>query len=380
MMQHDTLDNMISEALMNFAEKKLTLQKDSQELNTIKNEIDKLKKGLKNKWRGAIEEILIHGSYARNTLLPRRYDPVTDIDILLVVSRQYRHEHRRSSPMFFRKTLLSNLAKLYPENAIKEDFPSIRLELEFIIFDIVPVFFEIEAGTSVKSYLIPIHDLKWEKIPTDTLSFRKNTNSKLTGNLIRLCKHWNASSKYPLKSFYLESAIQNYNHPPSVSLYRAFIDNLYQMNQAHEIRALFRTDHHQWTVGESVYDAFTEFYKIVGVEDGVFILTDIAKDLLESVELKKVRSTTNVETIGVLNLMDQFRSKEAHTNINSVYESHQFSILSQLLLPGLIDNWIGFPTTSKYWKCKNESKFGPQSLDIQRRYDSNGEITNNFEI
>jgi len=71
-------------------------------------------------------------------------------------------------------------------------------------------------------------------------------------------------------------------------------------------------------------------------------------------------------------LLRQFAEKERHNGTASASESQQFAILSQLLLPGLQDHWVGFPKTAKFWKSRNELKIGEGSIQISRRYDSNG--------
>lgn len=312
----------INQSLLSFAQRDLTLSLKSDEYKLIEKTLRRLESGLNRKWKKAIEEIITFGSYSRNTLLPRKYDPVTDIDLLVVITKKYRLEYIRNTPMFFRKMLLNHLISLYPNETVREDFPAVRLELDFLIFDITPSLFEYEGNSTKKKYSIPNHDLKWEPISRDNLKKEISEKNKELGNnivrnIIRLCKHFNAAWQYPFKSFSLENKILRSSFLPGANLYDTFINILGQINT---------------NSGDSSGE-----------------ITAILKEINYH---KNKNSSSNSEEVQLNNLLK--------------------------LLPGLHPNWVGFPINSKYWKSKNEETRDGMHI-VTRYFDSDGNIKYNTE-
>jgi len=321
MLKNDNKMN-INQSLLSFAQKDLTLSLKSEEYRLIEKTLHRLESGLNRKWKKAIEEIIPFGSYSRNTLLPRKYDPVTDIDLLVVITKKYRLKYLRNTPMFFRKMLLNHLNALYPNETVREDFPAVRLELDFLIFDIVPALFEYGGKPTKKIYSIPNHDLKWEPISRENLKKEIAEKNKEFGNnivryIIRLCKHFNAAWQYPFKSFSLENKI---------------------------LRSSFSSD-------ANLYDTFVNILSQINTNSG-----DI------SGEISRILKEINYHK----NNSSSFNNEE--TQLNNLIK----------LLPGLQPNWVGFPNTSKYWKSKNEEARDGMHI-ITRYFDADGNMKYNTE-
>lgn len=201
----------INNLLVKFASQELILAKSSTERDRINNSLNTLESKITNGMSYDVYQFLRFGSYTRNTILPRKYDSKSDVDLMVIMNVS---NGRIMSPNTYRTNIQKVLQRTYPNSFSGKDFPVVKLELNYIMFDIVPAYIQLDwFGT--KRYYIPDKGNGWmETFPNDInakLSERNQAHGNNTvRNVIRLCKHWNSSAGYPLESYLMEKQILNY--------------------------------------------------------------------------------------------------------------------------------------------------------------------------
>jgi hypothetical protein len=152
---------------------------------------------------GEIEEQFPFGSFTRKTLMPRRADPESDADYMVVF------RDNSFQPATYLSWIRSFANERYQQSEIYPSHPAIVLELSRIKIEIVPAIknyfdsYQIPAPTSQYSNWLTTHPNSFNVNLTN-----KNTNEKsLIGPLIRLLKYWNAKNGYVYSSFELEQLV-----------------------------------------------------------------------------------------------------------------------------------------------------------------------------
>jgi predicted nucleotidyltransferase len=196
----------INNRLTTFAQQELVLGYNDAERDRINGSLGQLERVLKDKLYNEAKEIVRFGSFTRNTILPRKYDSQSDVDLLLV----FNTTSGRKTPGTYRKNILDALASTYPNSVVKKDFPTVKLELNHIMFDVVPSYSE--EYWSSKTYYIPSANDSWRTtIPNDINNELSQKNqsygNNIVRNVIRLCKHWNAGAGYTFESYGMEKWI-----------------------------------------------------------------------------------------------------------------------------------------------------------------------------
>ncbi len=220
----------INSKLTIFAARELVISRDAEERSRIEGSIRRLKLNLKSKLLREIKDFIVFGSYTRNTILPRKYDPNSDIDLMVI----FNTDNGFKTPDTYRGKLVDSLATAYPNSISEKDFPAVKLELNHIKFDIVPAYTEEYLFRLGKYYYIPDSQNKWRTtIPNDineTLTQKNQSfGNNIIRNTIRLCKHWNAFSGYPFESYLMEEEILRLGNWGNENLYSYFlytIDNI----------------------------------------------------------------------------------------------------------------------------------------------------------
>ena len=126
----------INSKLVAFAQNELVLSHNETERDKIKASLGQLEKVLRDKLGSNIKEFIRFGSFTRNTILPRKYDPNSDVDLMVV----FNTSAAKYTPGTYRKWILDVVSVAYPNSVSKKDFPVIKLELNHIMFDIVPAY------------------------------------------------------------------------------------------------------------------------------------------------------------------------------------------------------------------------------------------------
>lgn len=187
----------------------LFIKYDSTERIYIDGKITNLKTNLNNWFGNSITEIKLFGSYKRDTILPRKFDELSDVDILIV----FNNAQKEITPESYRTRLKKFAETKYSTSKVIKDHPSVVLEMNKIKFDLIPC--RIASSFFSTSYQIPNKTGNW--MDTDPTGF----NAQVTGAnikyksivkpLIRLFKRWNAWNNYPYSTYDLEQKISLMN-------------------------------------------------------------------------------------------------------------------------------------------------------------------------
>lgn len=187
----------------------LFIKYGSTERKYIVNKIEIIKSNLKAYFGGDIKEILVFGSFKRDTILPRKFDERSDIDILIV----FNNAEKEYTPETYRTRLKKFAEYKYSTSTVIKDHPSVVLEMNKIKFDLVPS--RLVESFFFSTYQIPNKFGSW--MDTDPTGFNKKLTDANTkyGNLVkpmvRLFKRWNSRNGYPFNSFELENIIADVN-------------------------------------------------------------------------------------------------------------------------------------------------------------------------
>ncbi len=198
----------INSKLVTFAQQELVIARNEAERERIRTSLTHLEKVLKDKLGKEIKEFIRFGSFTRNTILPRAYDPLSDVDLMVVFDTT----NGKLSPNTYRKKLHDVMKAAYPNSISEKDFPAVRLVLNHIMFDLVPAYSEYSLWSSAPQYYIPDRNNLWQRtVPKDIdgplTTANQNIGNNALRNAIRLCKHWNAEAGYPLESYLMEKQI-----------------------------------------------------------------------------------------------------------------------------------------------------------------------------
>lgn len=203
---------MIGDELQRFAQNELVLGYTESERISINRSIQALKECINRKLDIPYGDMVVFGSYTRNTILPRAYDENSDVDILIVMDEV--DWSKSQNVETYRSRLKGALDETYSKSYVARDFPCVKLGLGHIKFDIVPALAETTWYVE-RRYLIPSKVGGWMYTqPNDINDTLAKSNQYYGGNrlrsLIRLCKHWNAARQHKaFESYELEKIIIN---------------------------------------------------------------------------------------------------------------------------------------------------------------------------
>lgn len=215
----------INNKLVNFAQQELILAHNDYERNRIIASLEQLEIVLKNKLGHNVDAFIRFGSFTRNTILPRKYDPKSDIDLMVV----FNTANGKKTPGTYRRNLFDIISLAYPNSVSKKDFPVVKLELNHIMFDIVPAYSENILWNT--NYFIPGKEDTWRSTtPNDINKILSDKNQSFGNNIVRntlrLCKCWNAGEGYPFESYPLEKKILDLIFFWGGDLYEKFTNTL----------------------------------------------------------------------------------------------------------------------------------------------------------
>ncbi|MDT4376944.1 nucleotidyltransferase domain-containing protein [Blautia coccoides] len=183
------LQNLASELVLSSNEKSSI----STSVDTIKTRIDY--------YFNDVNEKKLFGSYVRGTILPRKADSNSDIDLMIVFNNPNGYK-----PQTFFNYLKAFAEKYYSTSEIYQSSPTIVLELNHIKFELTP------AYKSYGSYYIPDTQSDWMYTDPDgfydSLTDSNVNNAYKIKPIVRLLKHWNIQKNYrDMYSFELEKQI-----------------------------------------------------------------------------------------------------------------------------------------------------------------------------
>ena len=173
----------------------------SSERSSISTSVDTIKSRLTSYFRSSVTEKKLYGSYVRETILPRKADEKSDVDLMVVFSNPYRYQ-----PQTFLNKLKKFAECYYSRSEIYQSSPTIVLELNHIKFELTPAY--VNCG----SYCIPKSSSEWMYTDPDgfysKLTECNKNNSYKIKPIVRILKHWNIQKNYrDIASFKLERKI-----------------------------------------------------------------------------------------------------------------------------------------------------------------------------
>jgi len=187
------------------------IRKGSPESTRINTAVSNLKSSLKLYFGDKIQEIIVFGSYDRDTILKRNVDKKSDVDVMVVFKDD-------RTPETFRTWIKDFADKKYNTRygtPVVKTFPTITVRLNDINFDLIPGVFQ-EGFLFSGKYYIPDENNEWRKTePNDVKQALTNSNTKynsIVKPIVRLTKAWNANVGHPFDSYELEVYISSRNY------------------------------------------------------------------------------------------------------------------------------------------------------------------------
>lgn len=179
----------------------LYISRDSNEYESIDTSIETIERRLNLYFDNKMEKGVQFGSSTRGTMLPRSADPNSDVDYMVIFNNEDKYK-----PQTFMDRLRRFAEKYYSRSEIRQSHPTVVLELNHIMFDLVPAYDDFWSGLKIPA---PNSDYK-EWISTDPKGFKQELTrlNKESGytlkRAIRLVKYWNARKERVYTSFELE--------------------------------------------------------------------------------------------------------------------------------------------------------------------------------
>ena len=172
---------------------------------SISLSISTLHSRLKEYFGKDIIDVIKFGSYTRGTILPRRYDDKSDVDIMIVFNNDYDYK-----PQTFLDRLKKFAQQKYSTSYVYQSNPTIVLELNHIKLELVPAV-KIYSWSD-DYYDIPYNSSSWlvtrpKAFDNLLVECNKNNLNKIKP-IVRLIKHWNIVNNYrDADSYQLEKKI-----------------------------------------------------------------------------------------------------------------------------------------------------------------------------
>ncbi|NOZ36035.1 MAG: nucleotidyltransferase [Chlorobi bacterium] len=219
--------------------KDLFIKNQSFEREKIKKSVNAIIEKLEIHFDDKIEDVIKFGSYTRGTILPRKYDENSDVDVMVMFNTS---KHPEKTAETYRNNLMKFAEKYYPRSISYKDLPSVIIELRNIKFDLVPAV--IIRRWFTDNIYIPDSKNTWQR--TDPDGFNEiliNANKKFSSivkPIIRLLKYWNSQNAYPYDSYFFEQEIANMNFKGDsveTGFYYAIEHLGFSRNDSNEFRA-----------------------------------------------------------------------------------------------------------------------------------------------
>lgn len=155
-----------------------------------------------NAYFSDVEEILVFGSYGRETILPRKADEKSDVDMMIVFKNP-----NGNKPQSFLNRLKIFVESRYTRSEIHQSSPTIVLELNHIMFELTPAY----VNNGLK-YYIPNGPSEWmysnpTALANSILECNRNNAYKIKP-VVRLLKYWNVQKNgRGYKSYLIETKV-----------------------------------------------------------------------------------------------------------------------------------------------------------------------------
>lgn len=187
------------------------LKNNSDEVIRINNSVTSLFDNLNKELGTKIKRKFVFGSYDRDTILPRKFDSKSDVDVMVI----FNHTDYERTPDTYR-TWLKNFADKYYKDRygseVVQSFPTVAIRLGNIHYDLVPA--KEESFLYSSTIYIPGNNGWRSTDPNDVKQKLSDANTRykyVVRPIIRLLKAWNCNNGYPFDSYMLELQITGMN-------------------------------------------------------------------------------------------------------------------------------------------------------------------------
>lgn len=187
------------------------LKNNSDEIVAINASLKSLFSNLDKELGSLIKRRFVFGSYDRDTILPRKFDSKSDIDIMIV----FNHTDYERTPETYRAWLKNFADKYYKDkygSEVVKSFPTVAIRLNHIHYDLVPA--KEEPLWFSPTIYIPGNSGWRATDPNDIKERLVEANTKynnIVRPIIRILKAWNCFNAFPYDSYLLELQITAMN-------------------------------------------------------------------------------------------------------------------------------------------------------------------------
>ena len=193
----------VNSYLRNIA-RNLYISRSGDEYDSIERSVAVIKRRLNSHFSDRMQNGIQFGSSTRGTMLPRATDSHSDVDYMVIFKNENGYK-----PQTLMMWLRRFAEKYYSQSEIRRSHPTVVLELNHIMFDLVPAYrnmfwqlqipappsnFEEWTRTSPKSF-------------NDELVEVNKENDYKIKPTIRLVKYWNAQNDHVYESYKLEKNV-----------------------------------------------------------------------------------------------------------------------------------------------------------------------------
>lgn len=154
----------------------------------------------------------IFGSYSRDTMLSRKYDNNSDIDLMIIFE-----DSKDYNPQTCLNWLKNFAEYWYPNSLVKQSLPTVVIELQNIKFELVPAYVD-----QYNMIYIAKNGTSWQYTnPKDLNQKMNDLNSKTNfefKRMVRLIKYWNVQKNngryqsYSLEKYLMEKFETSYTY------------------------------------------------------------------------------------------------------------------------------------------------------------------------
>ena len=206
----------------------LSKKLEYREKEKIIKSIDYLKGKIWSLFQNRLDDVIVFGSYDRETMLPN--DKEGDVDIMIIFKKD------EFQPKTYLNQIRSFSEKNYSKSEVYPEHPTVVIELNHVKFELVPTLWDSSAWSDTAMLIPGPPSENYEWVKTNPLEFTGKLNTKEGQNdnmirpLIRLMKYWNLQNKKAFSSYWLEEFAVNHSYSFCNSLKDYFYEMINDLN------------------------------------------------------------------------------------------------------------------------------------------------------
>jgi hypothetical protein len=169
-------------------------------IDVIEGFIVTLKQKLWGHFQESLQDIMVFGSYDRNTFID--FGEESDVDILVIFKKA------NFQPQTYLDKVRAFGEMNYPNSEVYPDRPTVVIQMPQIKFELVPAYY---LGQDIKIPAPTSKEIKW--ISTYPVAFKQRLEEKekncknLFRPTIRVLKYWNILNQKPFSAFEIEKLL-----------------------------------------------------------------------------------------------------------------------------------------------------------------------------